>query len=174
MTLFKISIAEQLSAELHGLVDDYAENLSNYISISEKVEDREEIAEGLLSGAAMSVIAALPVGMWIGSSYLDSMVGGATIGAILPTGLGLGAGLISYLNHRDSHKLYLDSDLDKPMQSQHNAVAGKDFLDKLSELNIGEAFNDVKAVVDESIKNPPKYQEDVGAQVRTALSKHKL
>lgn len=174
MALFKISIAEQLSAELHGLVDDYTENLANYIPISERVEDREELAEGLLSGAALSVVSAIPIGMWIGSSYLDSMISGGTIGAILPTSLGLGAGLISYLNHRDTKNLSLNSELDKPMQSNYNKIVGKEFLEKLSDFNIGDAFDDVKAVVDESIKNPPKFQETIGDDVRKALSKHKL
>jgi len=174
MALFKQSISEELSNELHGLVDDYTENLINYVSIAEKIEDREEVAEELLSGAAASIIAAIPIGMWIGSAYLDSLTGGATIGAIIPAGLGLGSGLISYLNRKDTQQLAISDSLDKSLQSKHNEVVGKDFLEKLSEFNLDDAFKEIKAVVDESIKNPPKFQEDVGNEVREVLKKNKL
>lgn len=174
MALFKQSISEELSNKLHGLVDDYTENLTDYVSIAEKIEDREEIAEELLSGAAASIIAAIPIGMWIGSAYLDNLTGGATIGALVPASLGLGSGLISYLNRRDTQQLAISDALDKSLQSKHNEVIGKDFLEKLSEFNLDDAFKEIKAVVDESIKNPPKFQENIGNEVRSILNKNKI
>lgn len=174
MALFKKSISEELSNKLHGLVDDYAENVIDYISISEKIEDREELAEELVSGATASVIAALPIGMWLGSVYLDSLTGGATIGALVPASLGLGAGLISYFNRRDTQQLAISDELDKSLQSKHNAVFGKEFLEKLSEFNLEDAFNEIKEVVDNSIKNPPKFQENIGNEVRSILNKNKI
>lgn len=174
MSLFKQSIADELSAEIHGLVDDYTEQLMDYEFISEKIENREELKESLVFSAGLTLIGAIPAGMMLGSAYMSNLVGGGAIGAILPVGLGLGAGLISYLNRKENQELSINSELDKPMQSKHNEKLREDFLKKLSDLNIGDAFNDVKAVVDESVNNPPKFQEHIGMDVRNALMKHKL
>jgi hypothetical protein len=174
MALFKRNISEELSAELHGLVDDYTENLLDYEFISEKIERREDLSEGLLFSAGLTLATALPVGMMLGSAYMDNITSGGAIGAILPMGLGLGAGLISYLNHKDNKELTINQELDKPMQSKHNEKAGQEFLQQLSEFDVGEAFNDIKEIVDASVKNPPKFQENIGMEVRNVLIKNKM
>lgn len=174
MALFKTHISEELSAELHSLVDDYTDNLLDYEFISEKIERREELNEDLVLAAKLTLVAAIPTGMMLGSAYMDNITSGGAIGAILPMGLSLGAGLVSYLNRKDNKELSINQELDKPMQSKHNEIAGQEFLDQISGLEIGEAFNDIKAIVDESIKNPPKFQENIGINVRNVLIKNKM
>jgi len=174
MKIFNKPISEELSADLHGLIDDYTENLNNFIPLSEKLEDRQELAESLLGGVAASLIAAVPVGMWIGSSYLESMTNGGIIGSIIPASLSLGYGLISLLNKIDIHQISNNQEIDKPLQTVHNAKYGKDFLQKLGDLNIDDSFEDVKAIVENSIKNPPKFQEDIGIEIRDTLRKRNM
>lgn len=174
MTLFKKPISEELSADLHGLIDDYTEKLNDFIPLSEKIEDREELAEGFLSGAAISLVGAIPIGMWVGSSYLESMANGGMIASVIPAGLGIGYGLISLLNKRDSAEILNNQEIDKPLQSVHNHKYGKEFLQQLGDLNIDDSFDDVKAIVENSIKNPPKFQEDIGRDIRDTLRKRNL
>lgn len=174
MALFKKHISEELSAELHSLVDDYTDNLLDYEFIREKIERREDLNEDLVLAAKLSLVAAIPAGMMMGSAYMDNITSGGAIGAILPMGLSLGAGLVSYLNRKDNKELAINQELDKPMQSKHNERFGEEFLDKIVVLDIGQAFNDIKAIVDESIKNPPKFQENIGIDIRNTLIKNKL
>lgn len=174
MALFNTHISEELSAELHSLVDDYTDNLLDYEFIREKIERREDLNEDLVLAAKLSLVAAIPAGMMMGSAYMDNITSGGAIGAILPMGLSLGAGLVSYLNRKDNKELAINQELDKPMQSKHNERFGEEFLDKIGVLDIGQAFNDIKAIVDESIKNPPKFQENIGIDIRNTLIKNKL
>lgn len=174
MALFKKHISEELSAELHSLVDDYTDNLLDYEFIREKIERREDLNEDLVLAAKLSLVAAIPAGMMMGSAYMDNITSGGAIGAILPMGLSLGAGLVSYLNRKDNKELAINQELDKPMQSKHNERFGEEFLDKIVVLDIGQAFNDIKAIVNESINNPPKFQENIGIDIRNTLIKNKL
>lgn len=174
MALFKRTISEELSAELHSLVDDYTEKLLDYEFISEKIERNEDLTEDLVLAAKLAFASAIPTGMLLGSAYMDNITSGGAIGAILPMGLSLGAGVVSYFNHKNNKELAINQELDKPMQSKHNERLGEEFLDKIGVLDIGQAFNDIKAIVDESIKNPPKFQENIGIDIRNTLIKNKL
>jgi len=140
MKLFDKKIADDLSYKVQGLVDDFSETLSDYEFVSEKIDRRDELADYLYSSAGLTLVATLPVGMLIGASYMGGMGNGGLIGSILPASIGIGAGLISYLNHRTNKDLVSNPDLDKPMQSLYNEKHGQEFLKKLGELDVGEAF----------------------------------
>jgi hypothetical protein len=174
MGLFKNKISAELSAELHGLIDDYSENLIDYIPLRERIEDREELASSLRTASLLTLAISIPTGISLGSAYMDSMISGGFIGSIIPAGLGVGCGLITLLNKYKHKELDNNHELDKPLQASHNNKYAQEFLEKLTDLDIGEAFNDIKKIVDESITNPPKFQENIGIEIRNVLNKNKL
>jgi hypothetical protein len=162
------------STKLNALVDEFDQNMKSYESTKNKADKREYLPNQLMIAAGIIATAAVPTGMMVGAAFLENIVAGGAIGAIVPVGMGLGAGLISYLNNRTKNNLTNDEDFDKKIQSKHNEKHGNDFLQKLEALDIGDALKDIKEIVERNIKNPQYHQENVAKEIKTSLKKNNL
>jgi len=174
MTLFINKNSDVLLNKVNELVEDFSTKMKNYKSVDTKIDNRNELSNNLVLSTFLTGMATIPTGMLLGKLYLQNIGAGGALGAILPVGLAVGAGMLSYLNHRAKENLENDKNLEKTMQSKHNEKHGNDFLKKLEDLDIGDTFNKIKTIVDDSIKNPPAHQSNVLKEVKKTLKNDNL
>jgi len=169
MTLFTNKTADDISKKLNDLVDDFSTKMKTYKSIDAKIDNREELSNNLLMTTFLTGMATIPTGMMLGKLYLENIGAGGALGAILPVGLAAGAGLLTYLNYKSKESLENDKNIENTLKSKHNEKHGNAFLKKLEDLDIGDTFDKIKSIVDESIKHPPAHQSNVLKEVKKTL-----
>lgn len=194
MTLFTHKEADQMSEQIKHLVNDFdknkkennlsakinesfdvfSKNMLSYESPIDKANRNESLPKQLMLAAGIIATSSIPTGMLVGAAVMQNMLAGGAVAAIIPAGMVLGAGLISYLNNKANREFKIDRDFDKPLQAKHNEKHGNDFLKKLDDLNIGDAFKEIKAIVDNSIKNPSQHQENVIKEINKTIKKNNL
>lgn len=171
--LFQNKLSEEISTKLSSLVENLSTKLSSYKSPSDKAQSRESLPDALMLAGGLIATVGIPAGMMAGKYFGNMAVGGA-LSAIIPAGMMIGAGLITYLNNKAMVEYVNDRDIDLPAKAKHNEKHGNDFLKKLDDLNIGDAFKDVKAVIEKSVKDPKNHPDNVILDVKQTLKKNNL
>lgn len=174
MSLFKNKISDNLVDKLNEIVEDFSTQMKNYKSIDTKMGNRDELSNNLIMTTFLTGMATIPTGMMLGKLYLENIAAGGALGAILPVGLAAGAGVLSYLNYKAKENLENDNIIEKTMKSKHNEKHGNDFLKKLEDLDIGDTFNKIKTIIEDSVKNPPSHQSNVLKEVKKTLKNDSL
>lgn len=171
--LFENKQSNELSTKLSTLVDNLSTKLSSYKSPSDKAQSRESLPDALMLAGGLIATVGIPAGM-IAGKYFGNMAVGGALAAIIPAGMMIGAGLVTYLNNKAMVEYVNDRDIDLPAKAKHNEKHGNDFLKKLDDLNIGDAFKDVKAIIEKNVKDPKNHSDNVILDVKKTLKKNDL
>jgi hypothetical protein len=171
--LFENKQSNELSTKLNTLIDNFSNKLLSYKSPIDLAQKRESIPNALMLAGGIIATVGIPAGMMVGK-YFNELAAGAGLAAIIPAGMMIGAGLIAYLNHVEKKEYMNNMDVDLPAKAKHNEKYGNDFLKKLDDLNIGDAFKEIKSIVDDSIKNPKEPQENAIIRIKSTIKKNNL
>lgn len=171
--LFENKQSNELSTKLSTFVENLSIKLSSYKSPSHKAQSRESLPDALMLAGGIIATVGIPAGM-IAGKYFGNMAVGGALAAIIPAGMMIGAGLVTYLNNKAMVEYVNDRDIDLPAKAKHNEKHGNDFLKKLDDLNIGDAFKDVKSIIEKSVKDPKNHPDNVILDVKQTLKKNNL